>query len=59
MPDGVPDSINLFIFDELQAKIQAAANGKHDIQYEDLNHAGVTTSDGYATDYANSNSLSS
>jgi len=26
-----PDSINLFIFDELQAKIQAAANGKHDI----------------------------
>jgi len=47
MPDGVPDSINLFIFDELQAKIQAAANGKHDIQYEDLNHAGVTTSDGY------------
>jgi RHS repeat-associated protein len=37
-PDAAqPDVTNLFRFDELRAKVQAAGDGRHDIKYEDAN----------------------
>ena len=32
---------NLFSFDELRSKVQAASDGRHDIAYENLNHAAL------------------
>jgi len=42
-----PQITNLFRFEELQKKIQAASDGNHDLPYEDINAAGAKTSDPY------------
>lgn len=38
---------NLFRFDELAQKVQAASDGQHDLPYEDVNAAGATTNAPY------------
>ena len=48
----VPDSnqppvTNLFRFDELAAKVQAASDGQHDLPYEDINAVGASTNAPY------------
>lgn len=43
-PDRTDPAVtNLFTFDELQAKIQAASDGAHDLPYDDVDHAGAPT----------------
>ena len=47
-PDATqPDVTNLFRFDELQTKVQNAADGKHDIPYEDLHPSGLNVGEPY------------
>ena len=47
-PDAAqPDATNLFAFDELTAKIQAASDGAHDIAYENLTPSGLTPGQPY------------
>lgn len=38
-----PAVTNLFHFDELQGKVQAAGDGQHDLPYEDIDAAGAQT----------------
>jgi RHS repeat-associated protein len=41
-PDAaLPDVTNLFRFDELRTKVQAAGDGRHDIEYEAINPVGL------------------
>jgi len=41
-PDATQAGVtNLFRFDEMQAKVQAASDGQHDIPYENINATGV------------------
>ena len=41
-PDASQTAVtNLFRFDELQAKVRAASDGRHDVPYEDLGAAGL------------------
>jgi RHS repeat-associated protein len=42
-----PQITNLFRFDELLGKAQAASDGQHDLPYEDIDAAGATTSAPY------------
>lgn len=42
-----PQITNLFHFDELAQKVQAASDGQHDLPYEDVNATGATTNAPY------------
>src|SRR5208282_4164329 len=42
-----PEITNLFRFAELQRMVQAASDGNHDLQYEDVNATGAKTADPY------------
>lgn len=44
---AAPDVTNLFRFDELRGKIQAARDGAHDIPYEDLDAVGLNAGEPY------------
>jgi RHS repeat-associated protein len=47
-PDSIqPQITNLFRFDELQRKTQAASDGNHDLPYEDIQATGATSLDAY------------
>lgn len=43
----LPGITNLFRFEEIASQIHSAADGQHDLHYEDVSHAGMTTSDPY------------
>ena len=48
VPNGAdPDLTNLFTFDELTAKVALAADGLHDLPYEDVTAIGATTNHPY------------
>jgi RHS repeat-associated protein len=47
-PDGnLPQITNLFRFDELQRKVEAAGDGNHDLPHEDVTGLGARTKDPY------------
>src|SRR5581483_2679508 len=44
---NLPQITNLFRFDELMQKVQAASDGQHNLPYEDIEATGATTSSPY------------